>query len=220
MITVPSKSYQGFDQLQEAKKKITEEISKVDWEGLRAYLRAQPKDKTERAPVHWMIHQSTVEAGECTYEDNVNEFVVLKDGVPEDVGSWFHLSFKDGDDTSLTEDPVIAETFKNLIEHTFNLPGLFHVSMNYITPKFCTPEHTDGFPGYNSILSTFSISENNPELVTLEIDTAIINFKDREFFTFDPETLHQAINSSDTNWVFMIMRIKKEFFNYYEDIDE
>lgn len=204
--------YEGVEKILDIRKQCFQEINQINWNELVEYLRTLSKDSIDETPVRWMIHQSTEKLGECSYEDNFNEFEKMVPDIPKEVGHWLHLNFKVGEDIGITRNNFIADKFKTLINSTKDLPGLLHVGINHITPFFWTPKHTDGYPGFITILITFNVSKYNPEKMTLEVGSELFNFKDRNFFVFDPEYPHQAINSSDDSWVFVTLRISQDFF--------
>ena len=205
-------SYIGFKKLLEFKEKCSYELNNIDWIELETYLCSLDKDAQDETPIRWMIHQSTEQMGECSYEDNFNEFEKMVPDVPKDVGHWLHLNFKVGNDIGIRRNHYVAEKFKNLIDSSKDLPGLYHIGINHITPQFWTPKHTDGYPGYITILITFDVSKKNPDRMTLEVNSKLYNFRDMPFFVFDPEYHHQAINSSDDNWIFVTLRISQDSF--------
>jgi hypothetical protein len=210
---ITSEKYKGFDRVLKLKRICSAEISNVNWHELKDYLLNEPKDDATNDGPSWMVQQSSVAAGICSYEDSRTQLELCVPSLPDNLGTWLCLTFKDLQWNKQTNNPRVASAFKNTIDYMSQLPGVIHVSVHFVSPKFLIVKHTDA-SGIYSMLSTISISKNNPEQVIVYLgDGTEYNFKDREFFTFIPEIEHSSANLSDSDWVFIMLRINKEYYN-------
>jgi len=210
---IPLESYKDFDKIIELKRICDRDLADIDWNEIKAYLLAQPKDETPSETIRWMEHIANVSIGEVGYQDNNRELELCVPEIPDEVGSWFYISLKDGYQTRQDHSPKIRDAFKNLSEFVTTLPKAIHASINIFSSKMVAPDHQDGFPDHNSILITFKISKTKPTDVGISIEGEHHSFKDRDFLVFDPEMMHSGTNTSDSDWCFMIVRIDKEEFN-------
>ena len=210
---IPLESYKDFDKILELAQICNNEMSHINWDNIKADLLSQPIDVIPSNTVRWMEHIANVGVGEVGYRDNNRELELCVPEMPEKVGSWFYISLKDGYQTRTDHKPFINAAFKNTMEYVSTLSKAVHVSINIFSPHMISPDHTDGFPDYNSILLTFKTSKNNPENVVASINGEEFIFKDREFFVFDPEIPHSGVNTSDDDWCFLIIRIDKSEFS-------
>ncbi len=208
-------NYVGYDKLKEMTAICHRELKNVNWIQLIEDLKLSEKDKEVKGP-SW--HYGTGNS-ETLHEivDSINHADVAE--IPEGMGSWLWIMLEpaNNDHEGFKINPLIKKTFANTIKAIRNLPGVFHVHLNRITPNFRIPDHTDALTGnVFSIVLTLDISSTNPELVTLDISGNIHNFKDVEYFVFKSSLSHHADNLSDSDWVVMSLQINQEFF--YENI--
>jgi len=212
-----SSQYVDFNKVLELKQICADEVSKIDWKELKDFLLTQPKDDETNDGPSWMVLKSNVEEGMQSYEDSRSLQEVINNDPKHDLGTWLCVTFLDNEWNKQTNNPRVVEHFKNTIKHIETLSGLIHASVHFVSPKFLIVKHTDSSSLY-SMLLTFSISKSNPEKVTLHMSTGEeFNFKDREFFTFIPQIEHSSSNLSDSDWIFMMLRIDKTKFKQDEN---
>ena len=207
--------YVGYDQLKKMTAICHNELRNVNWTQLIEDLKLYEKDKNVQGP-SW--HYGTGNA-QTLHEivDSVNQGSVSD--IPQGMGSWLWMMLEpaNNDHEGFKINPLIQKTFPQTIEAAKNLPGVFHVHLNRITPNFRIPSHTDALTGnVLSVVLTLNISPTNPELVTLTVLENIHNFKDIEYFVFKSSYSHYVDNLSDSDWVVMSLQINQEFF--YENI--
>ena len=209
---IQPESYKDYDKIVELKRICDRDLADVDWNDIKAFLLAQPKDETPSETVRWMEHIANVDVGEVGYQDNNRTLELCVPEMPAESGSWFYISLKDGYNDRHDHTPRIANLFKNISDVVSAMPKVTHASINIFSSQMVAPDHQDGFPDHNSILITFKISKDSPEKVGISIEGEHHSFKDRDFLVFDPEMMHSGTNTSDSDWCFMIVRIDKEEF--------
>lgn len=210
---IASEKYCDFNNVVKLKRICTDEISKINWHELKDYLLTQSKDDSTNDGPSWMVQQSNVAVGICSYEDSKTEYELCTSELPSNLGTWLCLTFVDQQWAKQTNNPRVVDAFKNTIDYISQLVGVIHVSVHFVSPEFLIVKHTDA-SGIYSMLSTINISKNNAENVMLYMGNGEeYNFKDREFFTFIPEIEHSSANLSDSDWVFIMLRISKEYYN-------
>lgn len=197
--------YTGYSQLKEMTDTCHRELKNIDWNNLIEKLKEAKKDSW----VSW--HYGTGNSTEMIdFIDGVTDGVI--NPLTAGVGSWLFLVLVPTN-TDCNVNSVIRETFPETVKAVNNLPGVFHAHLNCITPHFRIPSHIDDPEGrIRSIIVTFNISKNCPELVTLDVLGNKHNFKDVEYFVFKSQLEHFADNLSDDNWVLMSIQIKNEYF--------
>ena len=218
-VEVLSNRYNDFSKIVELKRICSAEVSAIDWHELKDFLLAQPKDDETNDGPSWMVLKSNNEEGMHSYEDSRSYLEIANTETTHELGTWLCVTFLDHQWKKQTNNPRVVEYFKNTIEYISQLSGIVHASVHFVSPKFLIVKHNDAANIY-SMLLTFSISKNNPEKVTLHMSTGEeFNFKDKEFFTFVPEIEHSSVNLSDSDWIFMMLRIDKNTFTQHENIN-
>ncbi len=212
MTEIISTTYKDFNKIEQIADLCQNELQNVNWHELKDYLITQPKDDKSNDGPSWMLQQSNKITGLHSYEDSLSIKEVMSDEVQENLGTWLCLTFLDKQWNKQTNNPKVVDIFKKTINYINNLQEVVHVSVHFLSSKFFIIKHTDAV-GIYSMLITFNISKNNPENVILYMSNGdTYNFKDRKFFTFVPEIEHSAVNESDNDWVFMMIRINQTAF--------
>lgn len=212
MTEIPSTNYKDFTKIEQIADICLNELKNVNWRELKDYLITQTKDDESNDGPSWMLQQSNKTTGLHSYEDSRSIKEVISTEVQENLGTWLCITFLDKQWNKQTNNPKVIDLFNNTINYINNLQEVVHVSVHFLSPKFFIVKHTDAV-GIYSMLITFHISKDNPEDVTLYMDNGdTYNFKDRKFFTFVPEIEHSAVNESDSDWIFMMIRINQTAF--------
>jgi len=126
---------------------------------------------------------------------------------------WFVLFPPGRDYTNYRINSLVQQKFPRTLTAINNLPGLHHANMNVISPKFRVPPHVDEPSGNMlTVIVTFKISKNTPELAILNIAGTEHRMKDNEYFVFDSHLEHYGDNSSDDDWIAMALQINTTEF--------
>lgn len=203
--------YSGFDKLKEMTAVCHQELENIDWDLFIKDIQLTEKETDVIGP-SWRYGTGNAELLHECVESNTTGTVAPP---TSELGTymWFVFYPPGNDYVNYRINSLVQSTFPKTIESIRNLPGMHHANMNVISPKFRVPTHVDDPAGnIRSVLVTFKISNNNPELAVINLDGIDYNMKDTEYFVFKSQLEHYGDNSTDANWIVMALQIQNTEF--------
>ena len=203
--------YTSFDKLKDLVAVCREELENVSWAQFITDIQLTEKETDVSGP-SWRYGTGNADVlFECV-ESNTTGIVSPP---TSELGTymWFVLFPPSRDYANYRINSLVQRTFPNTLDAINNLPGIHHSNMNVISPKFRVPYHVDEPSGnMMTVIVTFNISKNNPELTVLNIHGTDHSMKDHEYFVFNSELEHYGDNSSDDDWIALALQINRTEF--------
>ena len=203
--------YQGYAELKAMTAICHQELKNVNWDILASKLQEGKKETNSIGP-SWEYATGNDKILFDSTDSASDNIVALP--TPE-LGSWTYLLILPVNDDQINYhiNSLVKEKFQKTIKAVKALPGVFHAHLNRFTPNFSVPQHVDDPDGSRVlVVLTLQISKTLAELVTIGFNEKIYNFKDAEYFVFEPQIEHYADNKSDSDWIIMSVQIEKSYF--------
>lgn len=185
---------------------IVQAVPACDWRNLRDSL-----EQDTSPDVTWF---SVTKQGDNKYFRPNNSTAELRpygdcNSLPG--SDWLVLTFFDSGWSSSTQlNPLVASKYSKFIEDIKQLPGLVCAMIHFIGHGVDIPLHTDG--NNNDCYSALGTISKPPSDVWLTVGDEKYLAYNETVFAFDSTVLHGVTNTSGGDWVFVVLRIKQEYF--------
>ena len=204
-VLVDPKTYSDFKRLPQLIEVIKDEILNYKWmDKIPQFDKTEMVTSTDQPS--WMIIKHSLTKGMTAYYDNVEEGWEKN---ADDSKDWLTLYLHEAGKNIVYNkhiNPYFKKTYEKIKE--LNLDGLVHVSVHFMEPGGGIPQHTDMYDSsINSILYSFSVDEG----YELYIDDQLYKLPENDFFGFNPEIEHRALNKNK-KWLGVMLRINKDKF--------